>query len=223
MGTQTVLYVQTANIEPVVEHLSRWMERVHGKRIETRIADSVFDVYDCFLLPEENTIEAEFETTPTMVGVGHDQGGWVTVHHNTFFEMFEVGKGLSADLRCRAVSLNAQTVTDAWRLGIFESGERIRRVDWVGESGDWRLNEGKPLPFEAQPLGKNLGSEEDPFYVFGHHEVSEYCAHLDLRIWRDDFGSPWTILSIPGVGSNRRPRVEEKEPSFWAKFFRLKG
>lgn len=57
---------------------------------------------------------------------------------------------------------------------------------WVGDVGEWTKQAGQTLPFEQEPLGHNIGSDEEPFFVFEREAVIDYCSQLNLQLWSDD-------------------------------------
>jgi len=118
-----------------------------------------------------------WEDLPTMLAIGPEQPDWVTVYYNSFYEMRDIAAAVSDTLKCYSVVVIAQSVSEAYLLCVHKRGEHLRTLQWVGEQGDWTIQEGEPLPFEKQPLGRNISEGgEEPFYIFERDEVLEsYC------------------------------------------------
>lgn len=93
-------------------------------------------------------------------------------------------------------------VTEAYFLLLYDSGEHFRTLEWVGESGEWARQEGRPLGFEILPLDRNISEAGDePFYVFGQDEVQQYCRELGLLIWEGE-DSPSVEIVVPQPASH---------------------
>ena len=60
-----------------------------------------------------------------------------------------------------AIIVLAQTVSSAYYLAVFRGGDHLRTIQFA--DGEWLRQEGTALPFEPNPLGKNISEEgEEP-------------------------------------------------------------
>jgi hypothetical protein len=113
------------------------------------------------------------------------------------------------------VTILAQSVTDAYFLLLYDSGEHLRTLEWVGESGEWIRQEGRPLGFETSPLGRNISQPgEAPFYVFARDEVQQYCRELGLLLWEGEDSAATEIAVTP---RRAQPAVTKKR---WWEFWK---
>jgi hypothetical protein len=125
------------------------------------------------------------------------QPEWLTVFFNSFAELDALTELLSTKFECRVVTILAQSVTDAYFILIYDSGEHLRTLEWVGESGEWVRQEGRPLGFETSPLGRNISEHgEQPHFVFAGEEVQQYCRDFGLQLWEGE-DSASTEIMVP--------------------------
>lgn len=192
MSTYTALHVQSdeAAVEPL---LVDWLKTVHQVPSISVVRQREFPLSlygDDFV----------WEEPPTMLAIGSEHPGWVTVHYNSSYEMRDIASEVARILKCFTVVVMAQSVSEAYFLCIHRKDEHLRTLQWAGDQGEWVIQEGKPLPFEKDPLGTNISpAGEDPFYVFERDEVHDYCANLGLKLWDEVNVSSWTILKVKSV------------------------
>jgi len=192
MSTYTALHIQSdeALVEPL---LVDWLKSIHQVPSVSVAKQREFPL---------NLYGDDFawEDPPTMLAVGSEQLGWVTVYYNSFYEMRDIAAEVSRVLKCLTVVVMAQSVSEAYFLCIHRDGGHLRTLQWVGDQGEWMIQDGEPLPFEKRPLGRNISEEGDePFYIFERDEVLEYCSNLGLELWNDADVSSWTVLMVEGT------------------------
>jgi|GEM_PF-4514589 len=192
MSTYTALHVQSdgASVEPL---LVDWLKSIHQASSVSVVKQREFPL---------NLYGDDFawEDPPTMLAIGSEQPGWATVYYNSFYEMRDIAAEVSRTLKCYAVVVMAQSVSEAYFLCVCRDGEHLRTLQWVGDQGEWVIQEGEPLPFEKQPLGRNISGEgEEPFYVFERDEVLDYCANLGLELWGEADVPLWAVLKVEGA------------------------
>ena len=188
MTTYTALHIQSVQIASLHKELAEWLTTVHKtKSIGITQGGFPAELYgDAFIVGEGY---------PNLLAIGSMPPNWLTVHYNSFYEMQDVASKISKTLSCLAIVVMAQSVSEAYLLSVHNNGKSLRKLYWVGEIGEWVAQEGAPLPFESNPLGHNIGTDENPFFVFDRESVIEYCKHLGLQLW-DQVARPdsWTIL-----------------------------
>jgi hypothetical protein len=186
VATLTTIHVQTDKADKTLRLLETHL-RGGWKTgaIARRAADRVEEIYG------DDFINSTDEP-PTVFAVGFGEAGWGTVHYNSFFNCRHLVEKLSEELQCLVVLVIAQSVSSAYHISVCRNGEHLRTLEFA--DGEWVKNYGKPLPFEKEPLGHNLGTSADPFYVFEEGDVTEYCKELGLNPWAD-VAEEWTVLS----------------------------
>lgn len=188
MPTLTAIHIQSEQTGEIVVILENYLQQTHrGAQIPRQVTESIEGIYG------ENFIPST-EVVPTVFAVGSGQVSWGTVRYNSFHDCRELLAELSRKLNCLVVLVIAQTVSDGYHLGVYRAGEHLRTLEFA--DGEWVKQWGEPLPFEQHPLGHNLGSDSEPFYVFDDGDVSDYCSHLDLDPWESGAESKWTMLSV---------------------------
>ena len=186
MATLTTIHVQTDKADETLRLLETHLRRGWKTgAIARRAADGIEEIYG------DDFINSTDEP-PTLFALGFGEPGWVTVHYNSFFDCRELLEKLSQGLQCLVVLVMAQSVSSAYHITLYRNGEHLRTLEFA--DGEWVKNFGKPLPFETEPLGHNIGTSEEPFYIFEEEDVTEYCKHLGLNPWAD-VAEEWTILS----------------------------
>jgi hypothetical protein len=185
MGTTiSAIYLKTEASKEVLKFFQEYLRR--SGDVVTQSADEVSDkIYgDEFINSEE--------APPTAFALGAEPG-WKKIYYNSFFECNELLQKLSGDLNCLAVLVKAQTVSSSYHLTIYLDGHRIRILEFADD--EWKKDDGDPLPFETQPLGHNIGSIEEPFYIFDEDDLTSYCRNLGFNIWGDSEDG-WVLLSL---------------------------
>jgi hypothetical protein len=175
MGTYCALHVKAGDKIPLVSELERFLAETHrGRVIKTTTADTFGALYgDEFVNSREE---------PTKFALVFEQPDWATVHFNSFFRPRDLATDLSAKLSTVVISTLAQTCSDAYELILCDSGRHLRTLEFA--DGEWVSQEGAPLPFESEPIGKNIAEAgEEPWYVFEEESVREYCKHFGLQFW----------------------------------------
>jgi hypothetical protein len=127
-----------------------------------------------------------------MFAVGQAQDAWITVHYNSFFDCRQLLETLSQELRCLVVLVMMQSVSSACHITVCRNGKHLRTLEFA--DGEWAKKFGEPLPFEKEPLGHNIGTVHEPFYVFEENDATEYCQQLGLNLWIDG-ADKWMIFS----------------------------
>ena len=202
MATRTALHLQCAK-NSATTLLVDWLKSVHytSDVVEIEQFDFPFKLYwEKFLVSEE---------PPTMLCIGQTQPDWVTVHYNSFYVVRDIAASISDKLQCLAIVAMMQSTADANYLSIFDRGEHLRTLECV--AGEWKKQEGEPLSFETQPLGRNIALEsEEAFYAFSEFEVETYCENFGLELWLEE-ASNWTVASVPNALSNNSMDVSAKQ------------
>jgi len=193
MVTYTAIHIQAENRDLVQVRLEDFLRQAHGARLPAIFeSDGIGALYGGdFLEPGDRP--------PTIFAITTNQSGWLTVHYNSFYCFRELLARLSHELDCTIVLVMAQSVSDAYYMAVYQSGEHLRTLQF--SDGGWKIQEGAPLSFESQPLGRNIALEdEEPYYIFDAASVRDYCRHLGLTIWRngwlDESDDHWTILRV---------------------------
>lgn len=209
MATYSALHIQTRDDAGVQAALADWLRSTHHAEPSIQQAPG---------LPDDFYHRTKFKNSehdPTRFVVMRRQPEWLTVFFNSFSELDELTLQLSKKFNCRVVTILAQSVTDAYFLLLYDSGEHLRTLEWVGESGEWIRQEGRPLAFESSPLGRNVSQPgEEPFYVFARDEVQQYCRDLGLLIWE---GEDSAATEIAVVRQQAQPPAKAKKRwwEFW--------
>jgi hypothetical protein len=186
MSTLTALYIQSNDDDQVQEICTEWLCATHRTK-SVSVNRGGF--------PLKAFVKVFEEKPPSLLVVGSTHPGWVSVHYNSFYEMEDLVTRLSDDLKCRGVVVMAQTVSDYYFISVYEQGKRLRVLE-VEEGDRWLVQEGIPLPFESDPLGKNIAEPgEEPLYFFGQQEAEAYCNELGFSIWGGEYEPEWAILS----------------------------
>src|SRR4029079_5418523 len=123
-------------------------------------------------------------------------------YYNSFHELQDLAQPISAELQTVVIVVMAQSVSETYFVSVFRKGDHLRTLEWSGEVGAWVKQTGAPLPFETNPLGRNISEDrEAPFFVFEREDVADYCKALGLVLWEtDDDGSAWTeIRAVPAT------------------------
>jgi hypothetical protein len=191
MATYTALHIQSGNLAEVQRRLVEWLKLEHnGGDVHVEASNYPDEVYgETFINDEMNA------RSPTVLAVGLTQPDWVTVHYNCFHEMRRAATELSAGLSSTVIVVLAQSVSDAYYFGVYQSGYLLRVLCFA--DGAWETREGTPLPFEKETSGQRVGGDEAPVSEFGREEVIEYCAHFGLRLWEEaDDTNEWIILRV---------------------------
>jgi hypothetical protein len=209
VATYTALHVQTRDDASVHTALADWLRATHGAKPAIEQTPG---------LPEDFYRRSRFmasDAEPTRFVVMRRQPEWVTVFFNSFAELDALTALLSTRFKCRVVTILAQSVTDAYFVLIYDSGEHVRTLEWVGETGEWVRQEGRPLGFETSPLGRNISEPgEEPSYVFATEEVQQYCREFGLRIWEgEDTGA--TEIAMPAEPAQRPAAPRKRWWEFW--------
>ena len=187
MATFTTIHLQTEKAEETLRLLEAHQRcRLKTGAVVRRRADGFEEIYgNDFINSDE---------PPTLFALGSGEPGWVTVHYNSFSDCRDLLERLSQGLNCLAVLVMAQSVSSAYHITLYRNGTHLRTLEFA--DGEWVKEFGKPLPFEKEPLGHNIGTAKEPFYVFEDEDMTEYCKHLGLNPWID-VAEEWTILSVP--------------------------
>lgn len=185
MGTHTALHLASTDLGQIEEICADWLRTTHPKRTVSRETGT-------FPLRAFARISADDPPTLFALGVAHP--GWTSLHYNSFHPMEALATRLSRQLRCRGVVVLAQTVADAYYIAVYEAGELTRQLE-CSEAEGWLAQEGAPLPFEGEPLGKNIAEPgEEPYYFFGAQEAEAYCQGLGFSIFGETYEPEWVIL-----------------------------
>jgi hypothetical protein len=176
MGTYCAIHIKESNRAALVSELERYLAETHqGQVIQTTTAETFGKLYgDEFLCSEEQP--------PTKFAIVSEQPGWFTAHYNSFLRLGELATELSRSLNTVVISVIAQSCSSGYLLSIYQSGRSLRTLEFA--DGSWIKQEGPLLPFESEPLGKNIAEPGvEPYYVFENESVREYCEHFGLKLW----------------------------------------
>ena len=209
MATYTALHMQTGEDASVHAALADWLRATHGAEPTIRQTPG---------LPDDFYRRSRFmasDADPTRFVVMRRQPEWLTIFFNSFAELDALTAHLSAQFKCRVVTILAQSVTDAYFLLIYDSGQHVRTLEWVGETGEWVRQEGRPLAFETSPLGRNISETvEAPYYVFAREEVQQYCREFGLQLWEGE-DTAATEIAVPQEPAQPRPAPWRRWWEFW--------
>jgi hypothetical protein len=176
MGTYCAIHIKSSDREALVAELEHHLAETHrGRVIQTTNAETFGKLYgDEFLCSEQQP--------PSKFAIISEQPGWFTAHYNCFYRLSDLAAELSGRLNTVVITVIAQSCSSAYQLGIFESRQKLRTLEFA--DGSWIKQEGALLPFETEPLGKNISEpEEEPCHVFEQESVCEYCGHFGLKLW----------------------------------------
>jgi hypothetical protein len=188
VSTLATIHIQTGDIQETLKLLENYLQQTHrGAQVKRQTTDSMETIYGDDFIPST-------DESPRKFAVGSGQGSWVTVHYNSFHDCRDLLAELSRKLNCLVVLVMAQSVSDGYHISVYRAREHLRTLEFA--DGEWIKQWGKPLPFEQDPLGHNIGSASEPFYVFDDADLLDYCSHFDLNPWESDAESGWTILSV---------------------------
>jgi hypothetical protein len=159
-----------------VSKLERYLAETHqGRVIRTTTAESFGNLYDDEFVCSE-------EKPPTKFAIISEQPGWFTAHYNSLLRLRDLATELSRMLNTVVISVIAQSCSSAYLLSIYQSGRGLRTLEFA--DGSWIKQEGPLLPFESEPLGKNIAEPgEEPYFVFENESVCQYCEHFGLKLW----------------------------------------
>ena len=137
MSTSTTLHVMTPDDTAVTRELSAWLEATHRAPVTTeRLPGFPPGFYSAAGFIED-------ALPPTWFVVAREQPDWASVHFNSFAELSDLARQVSARLECMTVTLIAQSVAEAYFLQVFASGDHLRTLSWAGESGEWLRDPGR--------------------------------------------------------------------------------
>lgn len=188
MSTYAALHIRSDQLTPLQKKLAEWLKTMHKtEAVEIAAVDA---------LPSLLDDTSQFgKPYPSLLLIGLTQANWIIVHYNSFYEMQDVASEISQLLSCLIIVVMAQSTSESYFLSVHKDGKTLRKLHWVGDIGDWVTQEGKPFSFETVPLGRNIGDEKEPFFVFNREAVIEYCENLGLHIW-DETAEPKTWISL---------------------------
>ncbi len=179
MGTFCTIHIKSNDKGAVVSEFERYLAETHrGQVVQTTVAETFGKLYgDEFLCSNK---------PPTKFAAICEQPGWVTAHFNSFCRLREFAAEVSGTLKTFVITAIAQTCSSAYMLSICEAGRHVRTLEFA--DGEWIKQDGRLLPFESEPLGKNIAEPgEEPLYVFEGDSVKEYCEHFGLKFWSNDW------------------------------------
>ncbi len=176
MGTYCAIHVKETDRAALVSELERYLASTHrGQVIQTTRAETFGKLYGDEFLCSENR-------SPTKFAIISEQPGWFTAHYNSFLRLRDLAAEISGSLNTVVITVIAQSCSSAYQLCIFESGQNLRTLEFA--DGSWIKQEGSLLPFESEPLGKNIAEAgEEPYYIFENESVCEYCEQFGLKLW----------------------------------------
>ena len=197
MATYCAVHVKTDTTESVLETLDQWWQETQGSVPERKVLNEwPAGLYgDSFFLDE---------VLPSCLVMAHTPPCWITIHYNSFDPLTPLAVHLSARNGVLVVTVMAQSVSEAYFLQVIENGQVMRTLYFAGDQGEWIRQEGDPLPFESQPLGRNISDDAEPFFVFGRDDAVAYCKNLGLELWGDHEPDTWWLL----MGSPKRSSAE---------------
>jgi hypothetical protein len=221
LATLSALYAATRDLEGLLDAIrSHAGQPAAEPPEEARLAD------DAAFYTGDELFDA-LAARPRAFALGVQEPGWVTVHVDAFEGVGELADSLSQRLAVRVVVCQGQTTSEAWRISVHEEGRVTRHVEFA--DGEWLVQEGDPLAFEADPLGTNIAEPGDePCYDFGFDEAAAYCEELGFRFWSDTQPAEgWVLIrgAEPmgsGSASDRdADRTEGGWKPWWRRWFGL--
>jgi hypothetical protein len=183
MGTWTAFYVEGGAESEVVAHCLDWLElrrgiwaRLTGRRPQARSTQ----------VPDDFWSWGSFRLRggPDRLAVFPHSRKWTTVLYNGFFDPNTLAAAVSAGGKCRVVDTQGQTTSDAYLLGVYDSGKSIRTLEFAVDVG-WVRNLGPALPNEPDPLESPLEDEPEEKGWFDADAVERYLARVfDIAWWK---------------------------------------
>lgn len=133
------------------------------------------------------------------------------LHFSSFARMEEFASHLSETLRVDVVVNVYQSVSTASYWALHASGQLVRAVE-VGD-GEVQAQTGAPLPFEGEPLGHDIGADDEPFYIFDDEDQDRYneAVGIPVRVYQD-YPPSWLNLVTP---KPPEPVIPAKKKPWW--------
>lgn len=194
------LNIETNRLDEVKTFLFNWLRDTHQKEpVVSSNQDSHFEFFQ--------------HEIPMLFALGVLHENWITVLHDSYDFLVDLANRLSARFDCHVIHSLGQSTVETYYLSVHYGGVMIRKI-YSGEDSLGIEQEGKPFPFEKSPLGKNIGSPEEDFYVFGYEDMGEFCSHINIDILRGLFeiDGAWTVLKF------EKEKEKEKRKSLFSFF-----
>lgn len=176
MGTYTAIHIEETGAGDAQDALFAYLQERYDRSFEPSsggpgAAEEVFLYF-------QNT-----EVFPTRLAIARHTDGYLHVLYNSWCPMEDVSLHLAK--KRRVILVHGQTTSDAYLMALYKNGAQRRLLEFA--AGGWIRQEGAPLPFETDPLGRNISEDEDdPHWIFEWDEVEAYCRQLGCHPWSED-------------------------------------
>ena len=159
------------------------------------------------------------EVDPDHFLIGQLESKVVEIHYNSFGNCDLLSSHLSSKLGRQVVVILYQSVSEAGYFALYREGETFRSLS-VGD-GEIYQEFGKPLPFEHDPPGHDIGDDEDEFIVFGYEDMDEYLTELGIST--ETYGDEFDISTMVRLAPKTEPDIhfdpQSDTPTPWWKFW----
>ncbi len=182
MSTYTAIYINSGQPDIISQQLTAWIKQQHpSARIKIQSGDFPIEFYgkDFKIFDQGN---------PTLFAMASYPENWYTIHFNNFRAPEDLALQLSEKLSCTVIIVMAQSTSEAYQFSLYEKGQHRRSLAFAGDTGEWFVQEGTPLSFEASILGQG---------IFSRDEMILFCRQFGLTLWEDPKETPrWTLFRV---------------------------
>ncbi len=190
---------------------------IDADQIEYLIQSHMADALECEIEKSEQEWPAAQDddvfigdfSDPTLFCIRAAAQGFTEIHYNSFSPNETLCETLSREMGATVVVNIYQSTAEACYWAYYLDGKALR----ILETGDGETirNEGVLLPFEKEPLGHDIGTEDDPFIVFDSDDMEEYNRHvgIDALVYHQ-LDNGWTVLKRKPAAVSSPPRTTAK-------------
>lgn len=165
-------------------------------------------------LGEKTSINFFTHEIPTMFAVSIQHEGWVTILHDSYDHLNELTKMLSNFFNTMVIHALGQSTVDNYYLSFYQKGILLRLISY----DDLKVEieqKGSPFSFEKLPIGKNIGPETEPAYVFDYDVMHSFCLHFQIDLLNEvtELNEQCMIIRYERANpspTNRRPTLISK-------------
>ncbi|MCM3669402.1 hypothetical protein M3181_10385 [Mesobacillus maritimus] len=196
------IHIQTTEKDKVEKMLVHYLEQQTNNR-------SVI-----IQLAEKTSINFFTHEIPTMFAVSIQHEGWVTVLHDSFDHLNELTEMLSNFFNTMVIHALGQSTVDNYYLSVYQHGILLRVISYEDDNVEVE-QKGRPFSFEKLPIGKNIGTDSVPSYVFDYNEMQSFCLHFQVDLLSDvtELNEQWMIIQYERTNpspTNRRLTLMSK-------------
>ena len=208
MATWTAFYINTNELQPVVEKLAILTDDL--ELVED--ADFPADMGDYYLLNPD--------IAPNYIAIGQTSPGWITVVHNSGSKLEDWGILLSKSFACKLIVTMAQSVSSYHYFALYDKGEKLREIENCYSDDTEEINVGNRFSFESDQPGLKHVWDEEESYLFDFDAIEAYCRHFNLEIQTGYSAVSWTLLRAQNLKKEISEYLQQylvKKP--WWKFW----